>query len=131
MALGQSGVTITIYRQAHEFPPNVETDYVSVFERRQQRGQAPLSNPRLDRASHGLSVQSTLEAARIHARENKHLGSILVRYHLPESVGVQLQHLVGDRPTHLTLTMTPLTALADYLDMDWWEFQDFSTETAW
>jgi len=66
-----------------------------------------------------------LEPARAHARKNKCLGNMLVRYHIPDHVSFSLVHLVGDE-THLTLTMDPLTDLSEYLDEAWWEVQDFS-----
>lgn len=66
-----------------------------------------------------------LESAQAHARKNKRLGSMLVRYHIPDHVSFSLVHLVGDQ-THLTLTMDALTDLAEYLDETWWEVQDFS-----
>lgn len=116
-----------IYRQSHEFPPN-EDSYESVFERRIRKHQQPFSNATMDRASRGLSVIDTLEAARIHARKNKRNGSILVRYILPDDLEFRVEHLTGDAH-HLTIELTTLTDLSEYLDAGWWEVQDFTSGT--
>jgi len=94
------------------------------------RGQKPLPIPILDRASRGLSVSLTLKCARGHARENKSLGSIIVRYVFPDDAAFTLEQLVGDKDCHYTLFMDDLTALAEFLDHGWWEVQDFTSETA-
>lgn len=122
-------MTTTIYRQSREFPPEQDS-YVTAFERRLQRGQTPYSNPIFNKASRGLSVISNLKSARNHARANKRLGTILVRYHIPEVVQIELEHLTGKNSGHLTLFMNDLASLSEYLDMDWWEVQDFNPETA-
>lgn len=119
----------TIYRQSRDFPP-AEESYVCQFEKRTRRGLNPYSNALLDKASRGLSVLADVESARIHARENKQLGNFLVRYHIPDTATFTLEHRVGNNPSHLTLTMDPLTDLSDFIDMDWWEAQDFNPEMA-
>lgn len=120
--LDQNRNSTVLYRQSHTFPPGDDA-YLSVYERRIAQGRAPFSDSRLDRKSRGLSVQRTLESARRHARANKRLGEILVRYVIPDHVEFEISH---DPSGHSTIYLDRLHDLAQYLDREWWEVQDFS-----
>lgn len=84
----------------------------------------------LKQMSQGLSVIADVENARAQALANKHLGNILVRYHLPDDFDGTLMCHQPVHPYHLTLKMEPLTGLAEFLDTDWWEIQDFNSGMA-
>ncbi len=110
--------------------PPEEDSYRSLAQKRRRKGiKKPYPRADVQRAAEGLSVVDGLENAREHARTNQHLGDVLVRYLLPDDLDCQVEHILGP-PYHFTLFIIPLTRLADFLDMEWWEFQDFSSETA-
>lgn len=100
-------------------PPDAAS-YDSVAARRRRAGRKPFPRPEAQRAAEGLSVIDGLEHAREHAQMNPHLGSVLVRYHIPDGIDYRAEHIVGP-PYHLTLFLVPLTRLADFLDATWWE----------
>ena len=102
-----------VYRLCRRFPPVYPDDYVVAGARR-----SFASHPdQVQRAAHGLSVYSTIAAVVANAEKFPRLGTIVVRYRIPNHTQLQVLHLVGP-PAHLTV-LGDFGELHSCLDTSW------------
>jgi hypothetical protein len=89
----------TFFRVATAYPPP-DTDYLTARER--GRKPAPNATAQERRSYDGLSAFDTEEAARRIGRRFKRLGTLIVRYDIPEGAGIVSEQSGGD-PHHYDL----------------------------